>query len=369
MKKTALALILISALLFSAVAGAMLVNLVKADPYTPEMVPMEHAYIRSNGDIDPPTLPIQRADNVYVLKGNILNYTIEIQKDNVMIDGNGFSLTIPSFGEEDENLMPKSGFPVFQISSKNNVIIKNMAFHNYFTSISVRNSSNIVIIQNNMTKGSVSIYMSSCANCSIMGNRLIDNSNTGFIIRNSTFLSIAYNTISRNYFHEGQIDTLSNSNISRNDITENFLQGSPGLGLYLTGHNFNNRIFENNFIDNSIGLLYQGSRGMSANNKAYNNYWSNYQSAIVNNAADAASGVDSSPLTSPISTSFDPSLFPLPSLTPADTPTTIAQSDSEPFPTALAVGALGISAAFLVTGLTIYFKKHKPLRERQRQEG
>ena len=38
-----------------------------------EIVPMEHAYIKSDGTIDPPSLPIERKDNFYLLKGNIVN--------------------------------------------------------------------------------------------------------------------------------------------------------------------------------------------------------------------------------------------------------------------------------------------------------
>ena len=126
-----------------------------------------------------------------------------------------------------------------------------------------------------------------------------------------SFLNISYNNVSRNHFHGGWI-AVSHSNISRNSVTDNSFDHF-GIGLYLYGVNCHNRIFENNFVNNEIGLFYQGARGTSINNTVYSNYWSNYQDAIVNVAADDASGVDKSPLTSPISTSFDPSLFPLPS--------------------------------------------------------
>jgi len=125
MKKT-VASLLISWLAVSTLTAMEFTSLIKADPIIPEIVPMEHVYIRSNGDIDPPPLPIERSGEVYVLKDNILNCTIEIQKDNVMIDGNGFSLMLSPLNEV--GWEPKTGSPFIQISNKNNIIIKKEIF-------------------------------------------------------------------------------------------------------------------------------------------------------------------------------------------------------------------------------------------------
>lgn len=351
-KRKALTSLLISWLAISTLTAIALTSPTKADPYIPEKYPMEQAYVRSNGDIDPPTLPIERSGNVYVLKDNIVNYTIAIQKDNIVFDGNGFSLTIPTDAKTDESLMRRTGDPSITISGKNNIIIKNVKFDNCFTGISVENSSNIIILQNIMVNKGLGVYMTSCSNCSIIGNEITD---TGLSIGDSTFLNIAYNKLSSND-HYGAWLSVSYSNISRNDIVDN-----SEKGLWFKGPNSNNSIFENNFINNEIGLLFRGDPNTNVNNTVFNNYWSNNQEAIVNmdNSADAASSVDPSPLTSPISTSFDPSLFPLPSLTPTASPTPTAQSDAEPFPTTLVATASGVLVAIIGVGLLVYFKKRR----------
>ncbi len=352
MKKTLTAAVLVLALLISIIVGIQLVNVAVAN-FTPLPELPTPIYIRGNGTVEGGAGALQQVGNTYTFLRDI-NETLEIQKDNVIIDGNGFSLMKPPEVKTDQLLTPIGWFPSIQISNKSNIIIKNIKFDKCYTSISVENSSNIIIIQNIMENGNEGIYMSSCTNCSIIGNEIIDNSFTGLDIQDSSLLNIAYNTISRNHFHGGWI-AVSYSNISRNNITDNSFDHF-GIGLYLYGPNSNNRIFENNFINNEIGLFYQGARGSSVNNKVYSNYWSNYQDPIVNVAADAASGVDQSPLTSPISTSFDPSLFPW--LSPTPTPPN-TQSSSEPCPTLLFATASTASVAVISICLWVYFKKRK----------
>jgi hypothetical protein len=282
----------------SALTAIAFTSLTKADPYAPERAPMEHAYIRSNGDIDPPNLSIQRSDNVYTLNDNLAGYTLEIQKDNVLFDGNGFSITAPSWGEFQQ------GFASIQISERNNIIIRNVTFDNCFTAIKVTNSTNILIIQNSMKNGGDGVGVYSCANCTIVGNSIIGNAVKGLSIQHLTFLTIAYNTIARNNYYGIDIYDVSNSNVSRNDITDNNNIDNIGVGLHFIGSNSNNRIFENNFINNDIGL--STSFDSSLSNTICNNYWNNYKVEIHIYNRGASSDVDLSPLLSPISTSFDP---------------------------------------------------------------
>ena len=313
-------------------------------------------YIRDNGAIEGDTGAIQQNGNVYTFTRDI-NETIEIQKDNIVIDGDGFSITKPPEVDTDDLLTPSGWFPSIYILNRSNIIIKNMRFDKCYTGISVKHSSNIIIIQNTIENGWQGIYMDSSINCSIIGNKLTDNSHSGLDVDGSYF-NVAYNTISRNQWHGGWL-TLSYSNISRNDVTDNSF-GNIGNGFYLYGNNSYNRIFENNFVNNEYGLAYGGAKGGSVNNTVYNNYWSNYQAAIKqSNAADATSLVDQSPLASLISTSFDPSLFPLPSLTPNVSPTPSAQSDAGPFPVVPVAVVSGASVGVITVGLLVYFKKHR----------
>ena len=340
-------LLLIWLLAASALMATDFKGLTKANPSSITMVPIEHGYIRNNGDVDPPTLPIQRSENLYTLQGNILNYSIEIQKDNIILDGNGFALT-SIFPEAPQGMA--SGFPSIQISNQKNVTIRNVIFDKCYTAFSVKNSSNVLLCQNIMKTGETGIYMASCISCSIIGNKLVDNSDTGFMILDSSYLNISYNTISRNRSHGGWL-SVSYSIISRNNITDNSLS-HPGIGLYLYGQNSYNEIFENNFINNVNGLFYQGSKGISVGNKVHDNYWNNYQDAIVNVAADNASGVDQSPRTSALPNSSD-QFYPLPTVTPTAT----ADSNAG-FPTTIVIASTALTA-LLCIGLLLYFKKRQ----------
>ncbi len=305
MKRKALALIFIGVIILFSV-GTFFAGSVSAN-FTPLPELPTPIYIREDGTIERGAGALQRAGSIYMFVRDI-NETIEIQKDNIILDGSGFTLTKPPEVKTAGLMTPIRWFPSIQISCRDNVTITNIKFDKCYTGISVENSSNIVIIQNTFRNGNEGIYISSSVNCNIIGNEIVDHSFTGLDIKDSRYLNIAYNTIARNHFHGGWI-ALSNSNITRNDINNN-IGSNVGIGLYLYGPNYHNYIFENNFIDNDIGLVYQGP---SVNNRVFNNYWSNNREEMGNVAADG-NDADQSPLTSPISTSFDSSLFPLPSL-------------------------------------------------------
>ena len=48
---------------------------------SPSGIPLiNHGFIRNNGDIDPPVLPIKRNGNSYILTNNIQNYTLKYKE-------------------------------------------------------------------------------------------------------------------------------------------------------------------------------------------------------------------------------------------------------------------------------------------------
>ena len=300
-----------SAPLFTGIVVLLLVEVLFARSVNANFTPLPALptpiYIRGDGTVEGGAGAIQRTGNIYTFVRDI-DETIEIQKDGVTVDGNGFALTKPPEVNTAGLMTPIGWFPSIRISNRDNIVVMNITFDRCYTGISVENSSNIVIIQNTIRNGNEGIYIRSSTNCSIIGNEIIDHSSAGLNIMSSSHFNMAYNTIARNDFHGAWI-SLSYSNITRNDVNNN-IGSNVGIGLYLYGPNSHNIIFENNFIDNDIGLVYQGP---SVNNTVFNNYWSNHQKEMGNVASDGSDS-DQSPLTSPVSTSFDPSLFPLPSL-------------------------------------------------------
>jgi parallel beta-helix repeat protein len=360
--EAALVLLLIVLLMITALSSVELTTLAEANAFPEvnpfpgqETVPVEHGYITSDGTVEPKTLPIQRKGNQYILQDNIINYSLEVHKDNVMLDGNGFSLSLPPsvrtnyiYGRTGDPLIYiTASDPLIYIADRTNIIIKNLTARNYFTGIYVQKSTNITVMQNALTEGSTSIYVTQSANCNIIGNEMLS-SDCGFQIRDSTLVNIAYNSISFNHDYGGIVGNLSSSNITRNDFTGNSRTATPAMGLYIYMQDKNNRIFENNFISNDIGLVY-GVMGADGAETIIHNYWSN------NSVVDVHGATDFSPLQSPIDTFFDPSLFPLPFLLPEATP----QNVTEPFYviTALEIAAIAIASSIL--GLIYILRKHK----------
>jgi parallel beta-helix repeat protein len=341
-------------LLFSPLAGAMLVNSARGNfgPMTPPTLPTP-IYIREDGTIEGASGALQRNGNVYAFLRDI-NETIEIQKDNIILYGNGFKLTRPPEVEMEEFWSQGTGwYPSIQMSTRKNVTIQNIEFVACHTCIKVENSSNITIVQNKIHNAGTGVYMSLCINSKIIGNEIVNSSGTGLFILSSSYLNIAYNCISgTGGQHHGAWVSISNSVITRNDFTNNTF-----LGLYLYGENKNNRIFENNFIDNEEGLCFMNTGdGLCVNNTLINNYWSNQRKEIVN--ADEFNGVDPAPLESPIPTSFDPSLFDLPLLTPTASPTPNPEPNSMPYTTTFIVAST-ITLTIVSIALLFYFKKRK----------
>ena len=199
MKAKALAFLLILFFAISALTAGV-TSRASANMLIIESIPMQQAYIRSNGAIDPATLPIERSGNTYVLKNNIVNTTIEIQKDNIILDGNGNSLTLSPSSELWWET--KTAPPCIHILDHSNITVKNVRLLNnfrvpdYFTGISIENSSNIVVVKNSIEKYGIGIQINSSSSCSIIGNELRDNSNTGFSIENSSYVYLGYNNIS-----------------------------------------------------------------------------------------------------------------------------------------------------------------------------
>ena len=330
-------------------------SLTEANPYIkslPETLATEHGYIRANGTVDPPTLPILREDNFYRLTDNILNCTFEIQRDNVVFDGNNFSLSVPAYGELDCNNMTKIPPALISISNRTNVMLKNVTFIKYSDGIEIQNSSNILILQNNILNGNNGIYINNSTNCSITANQITNNHLHAIFIRDSTWFNVSYNTIS-NSQNAGiavdrvlqPVDSLQNSFFTRNTFSED------NFALAFRGAHTNNHIFENNFLNNQqCGIAFLGVN--CTHNSIYNNYWTGNGHQIINYTNYEQ---DPSPLASPISTEFNYSLFTLPDFAQ---PHPIKHSIFDNLAT-IVVAASIVTVIIICIFLLVYFKKRK----------
>jgi parallel beta-helix repeat protein len=288
MKKTVQIFTIILTILLLSVAGIVLVEPARANgiPYFPEPLPVNHGYIRSNGDVDPPTLPIQHQGNIYVVTANIVNCCISIQKDNIELNGNGFSISIPNYGEKDSTGATKSVPPFIDVTNHTNVVISQFKLQNVKTSaISVYNSSKITLSKNTITSCSW-IAISQCTDC-IVTNNTLNNNYYGIYGYKNNNIDIEINQISGSSSH-GILLEDAKLNIIGNIFTGNgqcaicYLQS----GSRVVGNIFQNNeqailsydsgleINHNNFINNQRDVAIDAPNILDDGNSG--NYWSKH---------------------------------------------------------------------------------------------
>ena len=419
MKRSALALTLILALLLSAVAGGLFVDVGKAN-FTPLPELPPPIYIRSDGSVEPSSASIERVGDAYTFTNDIDN-SIEVQRGNIVIDGNGFSITqIPI--NTSGLMIPAGWYPGIRLTDRRNVTAKNVKIHDCISGITIESSTNITLTNNSITGISkIAIFSASSSKCTISQND-ITNNDQGILIIDSTYINIFENNITRNsigiscyaYTYPPKLDAGVTSGCAYINIFGNNIIGNAKNGISLMG-SFYNRIayntiannnngirpfpsyhtiiYHNNFISNfqNVDTAYSAYAGGGYtwiwDSGSEGNYWSDYITKYRNATEIAHSGVgntpyvidvnniDHYPLMSPVSTQPPYTIleFPLPSPTPTPTPSpsstptpSPSPSPSEqptkttgpqpnPFPTWILASV--VSLAVIGIGLVIYFRK------------
>jgi len=418
-KKRTVPIALIMALLFLAAAERLYVDVGKAAFWSvPELPPP--IYIQSDGSIEPPSDCIQQVGDTYILTRDIDN-SIEVQRDHIVIDGNGFSITqIPI--NTSGFMIPAGFYPGIRLNDRINLTVQNVKIHACFSGITLERAKNITLTNNSIASiGKIAIFSGSSSNCTFSQNDIIGN-DQGILIINSTRIHISENNIKRN-----RIGIQISSSGYPNHyvaITRNNISGSTDTGIAVYG-GFQIIIVGNNIADNGRGLFVSYTDCTVHHNNFVNNaesvdssscpgpwdeggegnHWSDYNGTDVNsdgigdtpyvvetpwtwvepttntsvtygvNAQDnypliAALNISSVIIELPEWSASPPP--PLPSfLTPSPSPTprssttpspepTNAPEQTEPFPTVLVVAASGASVAIIGIALLIYFKKrHK----------
>ena len=275
MKKTVSVFILLF-VIFLAYTNLQFVDLATAN-FLPPPPPTVQVYIRPDGTVDPTTTPIERFGDVYVFADNLLNHTLEVQRDNIVVDGACFTL---------KGVGVNAGVT---LSGRKNVTIKNVDIRNYVMSVWLQQSTNNIISDNRMLTF-FNVILDSSSNNQITGNN-ITGQDTGYgygvqvnsgsfnntIIGNSftdTGIGVRvegadYNLVSGNSFIRGGTSVLVRG--FYNIISKNNMVDGRG-GISVTGPGSYNTIFGNNITGKSkCGIkIYHGS-----SNTVYENYVAN----------------------------------------------------------------------------------------------
>jgi parallel beta-helix repeat protein len=283
-----------------------------------------YIYIRANGAIDPPDAPISTGDNVtYFLIENIVNKSIVVERDNIILNGRGFTVSGPE-GE---------GSIGINVTSRNNVTIKNTNIEKFDIGIYTVYSTKITLTGNNASNNKILVFMPpidfywigtgisvSRSNETILFNNTVSNNIFGIYIYESNNTRVDGNNVSDNrqfedptwygigiYLSESKNSTVVDNTVSNNGAMGiSVSSGTMGYPCFnntirnntISGHDFgaysyglyvswsrDNTIVENSIFSNIYGVYvrYYSQHQIIINNNVSLNVWGIYLDSSTNN--------------------------------------------------------------------------------------
>jgi len=211
-------------------------------------------YIRADGSIDPSTAPIQRDGDLYTFTGNIINQSLVVERDNVTVDGNGFTL---------------QGYLKIRRDVRTYTRITIINMHITGGGIILQNAKRNVIFNNTITNNIQGILLDVSHENIIVGNIIVDNK-IGINARDSQSNTFAHNRVEGNSESGLSFQYSSLSIIFGNNITNN------GDGIYILtweAHRWDDTVMGNNIANNRVGirLVYDTSNSIFHHNNFVNN--------------------------------------------------------------------------------------------------
>ena len=227
------------------------------EQYTPnERLPLNVSdfmiYIKADGSIEPSNSNIYTTDKVlYTFTGDILERRLVIERDNIVLNGNGYTLK-------------GSGSYGIAIFKRNHVAVTNLTITEFAVAgIGVQNSTDITIIGNTIT---------------------LSDYNDGIRLIAATNNTITRNSIEHNGFIGISLwEGSDNNTICENDIKYNWIN-------ILFSESKNNLIFHNNIVPNQFNnispnqiVTYNQTNLWDNGSSAGGNYWLNnsYGSYVI----------------------------------------------------------------------------------------
>jgi parallel beta-helix repeat protein len=142
-------------------------------------LPAPAVTIRSDGTVDPPTAPIHRDSDVYTFMEDIVGYTIIVRKDDIVLDGGGY--TLKGYGSRGNFSLEGYADPTgILIMQHNGVTVRNMKISGFSYGIKITNLFSIAcknnILENNLlTNNYYGVYMSGSWFTILRSNRMNNN--------------------------------------------------------------------------------------------------------------------------------------------------------------------------------------------------
>jgi parallel beta-helix repeat protein len=294
--------ILVVTLLFSLLVGTVFVGTVNANPSSYETLPK--IKITSDGSITPQDSPITQFGNTYTLTGDIISKSLDIQKDNIVIDGAGHKLQ----DSNQEWYIFGTGLNILRHS---NIRIKDITVLNYNNGVSIIESSNVIVTNSTIINSGV--FLTYCKDCKIEDSTFSQN-HIAILVAASSNINITKNQLKENNQGidlESSPGTNNLVNILENDIDSKIISplsdpvGGSGTAISISGASnvlvANNNIkdanygvklnyckngitiFNNSFISNEVSFSQKLSQPCTFNNSNKGNFWSEYNGTDSNN--------------------------------------------------------------------------------------
>lgn len=253
---------------------------------------LPHIRIEPDGTVNPADAPLQHVDDTYILTRDLnTEYVIEVQKDNIVINGNGHAIT---------GMAPSA----IILDGRCNVTVRNVTIRKFNSGIRLRNAWNNLITKNTITGCDVGISLDYAVNNTILDNVLTENGAGILTYNDCDYNRIIRNQLTRNkyggiWFESSQNGACEYNSVVQNIISDNSQEGimcrstvnslftgnnitnngygAPdtveGYGIFLSAQN--NTLYYNNLVGNRAHAITFGANNQW-DNGTVGNYWSNY---------------------------------------------------------------------------------------------
>jgi parallel beta-helix repeat protein len=142
-------------------------------------------FIRSDGSIDPSTAPIHRDGDVYAFTDKIVGYTVIVEKDDIILDGGGY--TLEGYGSEGNFTFKGYADPAgILIRNQLGITVRNMKISGFtygiqLTGWSTLASKNITLENNLVEDNYYGVYLSGSW-FTVLRNNLMNNNIHNFYV-------------------------------------------------------------------------------------------------------------------------------------------------------------------------------------------
>ena len=227
--------------------------------------------INADGSIFPSTAAVTTVDNVlYTLVGNISG-SIVVQRNGIIVDGNGYTLQGPGIGTG------------FSLSGVTNVTIENTTVTDFTNGIWLNYSSGNTFSGNNITANNeYGIWVGSASEKNTFSGNTVANNRYAIKLNASTYNTLTGNTVTANNGPGIWLQSSSGNTLSGNNVTAN-----SNVGIKLVSSS-NNTLSGNDVANNGDGIWLNSSSGNTLSGNDVTDNWVGIE--LVSSSGSTLSG-------------------------------------------------------------------------------